>query len=429
MPFRPPLFLLTGLFWLILSSLLGLLLFLGMVRGTSLPPALRLLHVHGALIGGVAQMILGAMLSFIPPLLMSGRNRSESHPVAFAAINLGTIGVLIGFWLGHKAVVGASGLLVVLAFLALIGDAIRQVRSSLISPPLNLWFYGVAVLVLLIGLGLGMGMAWRLIPQEWLGQARLAHIHLNLLGFVTLTIVGTMHNLFPTVLNAPLHSPRLARWTFLSLPMGVVVLFAGFLLSRPPVEMIGGSTVLVGALLYGYNMTRTWLDAGRPRSIVSDHFMLATFFLEVGVITGLLVTINALWDPPAVPFGTLHLVAYTHLALIGFILQTILGAMSHLLPISLALTRVASNKKRRSYLEELTRLIEQWRPVQVAALNLGTIGLALVAALVWQFNLSSRPVQIAAGASIGLLAIGLGLFGLKVIRLLATQPQLQAQDS
>src|SRR5881227_3225208 len=132
--FRPPLFFLTGFAWLILSSLVGLFLFLSMTRGIPLPPILRLLHVHGALIGGVAQMILGAMLAFIPPLLMSGRNRSESHPLLFALMNVGTIGVLIGFWLQNYTAVGVSGLLVFVAFLSLISDAIRQSRSSLMSP-------------------------------------------------------------------------------------------------------------------------------------------------------------------------------------------------------------------------------------------------------------------------------------------------------
>lgn len=429
MRFRPPLFLVTGLFWLIFSSLLGLLLFLGMVWGMPLPPALRLVHVHGALIGGVAQIIFGAMLAFIPPLLMTGRNRPESHGTAYGAINLGTIGVLTGFWLGYRPLIAGSGLLIILAFVSLLTEAIRQVRSSLVRPPLNLWFYGVALLVLLTGLGLGEGLALRMIPQQFLGQVRLGHIHLNLLGFVTLTIVGTMHNLFPTVLQTPLYSPRLARLTFYFLPLGILLLVIGFLLSLLPVELAGGCVTLAGALLYGYNILRTWLKAGRPRTTVAEHLLLATFFLVIGVIAGLLVTVNALWDPPAVPFGTLHLVAYTHLALIGFIFQTIIGALSHLLPISLTVIRVASNKKRGPYLESLTRLIEQWRPLQVGAFNLGTIGLPLVATLVWQFNLSSRPVQIAAYVSIGLLGVGVILFAVKVVALLASRPEPPSKDS
>lgn len=420
---RPPTFLLTGLLWLILSAGLGLALFLGIMLGKPLPPVFRVLHVHGALVGGVAQIILGAMLSFIPPLLMTGRDRPESHPVLYLAINGGTIGMLAGFALGQSMLVGAAGLLVLFAFLSLAGDAIRQARTSLVSPPLNLWFYGVALLALFIGLGMGLAMALRLLPLPFIGQGRLAHIHLNLLGFVTLTIVGTMHNLFPTVLNAPLHSPRLARLTFFILPSGILLLIAGFLLSQLPVSIAAGTVIVAGIVLYSYNISRTWMDAGRPQQASSDHFLMATFFLLVATITGLLVSINSLWNPPLMPFGTLHLVAYTHMALVGFVLQTIFGALSHLLPVSLALGRAKSNKKRGPYLAELTAIVEQWRPFQVGALSLGTIGLAFVATLVWQFSLSSMPVQVATWISAGLLGLGLLLFASKVVRLLARHPQ------
>ena len=420
--FRPPLFLLTGFAWLILSSLLGLFLFLGMTRSIPLAPMLRLLHVHGALIGGVAQMILGAMLAFIPPLLMSGRDRPESHPVLFAFMNVGAIGVLTGFWLQNYTVVGASGLFVLLAFLSILGDAIRQSRSSLMSPPLNLLFYGIALVALLAGLSIGLAMAFRVLPVAFLGQGRLAHIHLNLLGFVTLTIIGTMHNLFPTVLNTRLHSVRLARVTFFILPLAVVLLATGFLLSNLWVQIGAGVILLAGVLLYSYNILRTWMDAGRPSNIASDHFLLATLFLVLTVATGILVSVNFLWDPPGVPFGRLHLMAYAHLALIGFILQTIFGALSHLLPVSLAVGRVPSNKKRGPYLTTLTAIAGRWRIVQVGTLTLGTTGLALVAALVWQYSLGSTVVQIASWTTAALLFIGIGLFGAKVGLLLLQHP-------
>lgn len=419
---RPPVFLLTGLLWLVVSAVMGLMLYLGMLLGPPFPPGLRLLHVHGALVGGVAQIILGAMLVFIPPLLMTGQDRPTSHPVLFLAMNGGTIGMLIGFAMTQYAVVAVAGLLVVLAFLSVVREAIRLARASLISPPLNLWFYGVALVALLGGLGVGEAMAAQLFSQETLGHVRLAHIHLNLQGFVMLTIVGTMHTLFPTVLNAPLYSPRLARVTFFILPLGIAVLIAGFILGKLAVDTAAGAILIAGVSLYAYNILRTWLAAGRPRSAPADHCMMATFFLVVAVITGLLVAVNSFWNPPVVPFGTLHLVAYTHLALIGFVLHTIIGALSHLLPISLAVQRVDSHKKRGPYLAELTVIVEQWRPLQVGALSLGTIGLALVAALVWQFPLNSVPVKVATWVSAGLLFLGFGLFVGKVGLLLVRQP-------
>jgi len=93
-----------------------------------------------------------------------------------------------------------------------------------------------------------------------------------------------------------------------------------------------------------------------------------------------------------------------------------------LLPVSLAVGRVASNKKRGPYLATLTTIVERWRVVQVTALTLGTIGLALIAALVWQYSLGSAVVQIASWTTAALLFTGIGLFGAKVGLLLVQRP-------
>jgi len=423
MSFRPPLFWLIGLLWLMLSSLAGAAMLLTTTTGWTLPPGLRLVHVHGALVGGVAQIILGALLTFVSPLLLTGGSRSDSHLVLFTAHNAGTIGLVTGFALRDYTVVGIAGLIVLLVFLSVFMDMVKQSRQSLISPPLNIWFYGCALVALFVGLGIGEAIALRRWPVTLTGQGRLAHIHLNLIGFVTLTIVGTMHNLFPTVLQTPLHSPRLARLTFWLFPTGILGLITGFLYSNVPAEIGAGVVLLMAAALYGYNMLLTWMRAGRSRSAAGDHLMMATFFLVATVVAGLLVAVNARWDPPAVPFGSLHLMAYTHLALIGFILQTIMGALSHLLPITLAVGRVKSNKKRGAYLTQLTTIIERWRAIQIGALGLGTMGLALVAALVWQFPLISVPVRLATWISIVLLLFSLGLFSVKVALLVTHSPE------
>jgi hypothetical protein len=116
------------------------------------------------------------------------------------------------------------------------------------------------------------------------------------------------------------------------------------------------------------------------------------------------------------------LVAYTHVALVGFILQTIFGALSHLLPVSLAVARVASNKKRGPYLEHLTKIVDRWRAIQIGALSLGTMGLAVVASLTWSLPLGSLAVQAAAWASFGLLLLSLLLFAAKIGYLLGARP-------
>jgi cbb3-type cytochrome oxidase subunit 1 len=419
---RPLTFLLTGFGWLVLSSIVGLAILIGLVRGTPLPQWLRLAHVHAALVGGVAQMILGGFLAFIPPLLMTGQKQRNSHPVLFLAINLGAIGMIAGFYLRNQLVVGLAGIFVVASFLWLARDAWTQARQSLNSPSLNLWFYAIALLALFAGLAAGEAMAFRL-AQESYGHVRLAHIHLNILGFVTLAIVGTMHNLLPTVLNAPLYSPQLARVVFILLPLGVAVLIGGFLNSSVRIQIAAGLILFVGATLYAINMFGTWLASGQKGNAASDHLLISTFFLQLTIALGILVGANSLSDPPYLPYGTLHLVAYTHLTLVGFVLQTILGALSHLVPITLAVSRVESNKKRGPYLEQLTTIIDRWRAVQLGGLSLGTMGLGVVASLTWSLPLTSSYIQAATWVCFGLLLGSLTLFCVKLTAVLNTQPQ------
>ncbi len=419
--YPPVTFLLTGFTWLVLSSILGLAILIGLVRGTPLPSWIRLVHVHAALVGGIAQMILGGFLAFIPPLLMTGQKQRDSHPVLFLAINAGAIGMLVGFWLRQYLVVGAAGFLVIGAFLWIARDAWTQARKSLNSPPLNLWYYAAALLALFGGLACGETMALGFTQQSY-GYVRLAHIHLNLLGFVTLAIIGTMHNLLPTVLNTPLFSPKLARTVLILMPLGMAVLIGGFLNSSVPIEMAAGGMLLVGATLYAVNLFRTWMASTHKGNAASDHLLLGTFFLLFTIILGILVAANSLSNPPFMPYGTLHLVAYTHMALVGFVVNTIMGALSHLIPITLAVSRVTSHKKRGLYLEQLTTIMDRWRTVQIGGLSLGTMGLALLASLTWNLPLSSPYIQIATWSCFGLLLGSLTFFCAKLAHVLGTRP-------
>jgi hypothetical protein len=45
-----------------------------------------------------------------------------------------------------------------------------------------------------------LGLLW---PAGLCGLARLVHLHLNTLGFIGLTAIGTLHVLMPTVLGQP----------------------------------------------------------------------------------------------------------------------------------------------------------------------------------------------------------------------------------
>jgi len=418
----PPLtFVYTGLTWLVLSSILGLAILVGLVRGTPLPPWVRTLHVHAVLVGGVAQIILGGFLLFISPPHSADRKEPDAHPLTFWALNGGLAGMLVGFWLHQSLVVGISGFVIMAACCSVIytlWSRARRIWTSSLTPA---WYYALSLLGLVGGSACGEILAFGVIPESY-GYVRLAHIHLVVLGFVVLTIIGMMHHIFPTVWNSPLLSPTLTRTTMVLMPLGVAVLIGGFLNSSVPVEIAAGAILFMGGILWTGNLVGTWRSSTHTGSAASDHLLASTFFLLFTIVLGVLVGANSLSNPPRLPYGTLHLVAYTHMAFVGFIVNAIMGACSYFIPITLAADRIPNTKKRGPYLDQLNAIMNRWSTVQIGTLSLGTTGLGLAAALTWNVPLTSRYIHVATWTSLGLLMTGLVLFSVKLTSIIAKKP-------
>ena len=413
----PIAFLVTGFGWLALSSILGLAILIGVILGTPLPSWVRLVHVHAALVGGVAQLMLGGFLAMIPPSSETAPALQQGHPLAFWGLNAGTVGILVGFWLQRLDTVNAAGLFVVVAcaWVARVVWA-RATQGPAATP--NRWYYTAAFLALFAGIACGGTLAFPFTYESY-GFIRLAHIHLALLGFIMLVIVWGMHSLVPAVVSAPLSSPKLARMVSLVIPLGTAVLIGGFLNSSVPLEIAGGGILFAGGLLYAANLVRTWMASPHNGNAASDHLLLGTVFLLFTIMIGMLVGANSLSTPTVMPFGTLHLVAYTHLTFLGFILHSAMGFLSHHIPLLLSTNRCPSHKKRLPYQERLTAIMDRWRAVQVGGLSLGTMGLGLVAALTWNVPLNSLPVRAATWICFGLLLSSLLLFSVKLATALA----------
>ncbi|MBU6481969.1 MAG: hypothetical protein KGS09_15640 [Nitrospirae bacterium] len=418
---RPLTFLITGFGWLLLSSLVGLAILIGLVHGTPLPPWLRLVHVHAALIGGILQLMIGGLFASVSHTSKGDRTPSDSHPGLFVALNVAAVGLLVGFGFGNMKIVGAAGIVVIGAVASIAAVAWQYARQSLTQPAGRSWLYRFSLIALLGGLAIGVGMSFRLMP-EFYAHARLLHLHLILLGFVTMAMIGATHRLLPTILNADLYSPRLARLVMGLLPAGFAILIGGFITSSLLLELVTGGLLVLSIGLYAYNLLRTWVGSGQPGNAASDHLMVATFFLVLMTITGVLVGANFLPQLPALPFGSLHLAAYTHIAMIGFILQTVFGALSYGIPEMLATSRIASRKKQEPYREQLAAIMDRWRTVQLTGLSLGTMGFGVLAAMTWNFPLSSLSIQIATWVTVGLLLSSLTLLATKLAWAFGVRP-------
>jgi hypothetical protein len=425
---RPLTFLVAGFSWLLLSSLVGLAILVGLVHGTALPFWLRLVHVHATLIGGILQLTIGGLLASLSTTSQSGETPSNSHLGLFIALNTATVGLLVGFGFGNMTVVGVAGIVVIGAVASIATVAWQYGRQSPTQPANTSWLYRFSLIALLGGLAISVAMAFRLMP-EYYAHARLLHLHVTLMGFITMAMIGATQHFLPIILNTTLYSPRLARLVVLVLPAGLIILAGGFISSSLYLELAIGGLLILTTGLYAYNLLRTWMDSGHQGNAASDHLLAATLFLVLMMIMGVLVGANFLPQPPALPFGSLHLAAYTHMALIGFILQTVFAGLSHGIPDLLASSRITGRKKQRPYQDQLAAIMNRGRAVQLTGLSLGTTGFGVLAAMTWNVPLGSLAIQIATWITVGLLLSSLTLFTAKLAWALGVRPSNSSVSS
>ena len=112
---------------------------------------------------------------------------------------------------------------------------------------------------LAIGVTLGVAMAAH---PMWIIY-RPAHMHMVLLGFVTMMIFGVAYHVIPRFAGFPLHSRRAAMTHLWISNAGLALMVAGFVL-RPqsatlctPVLAAGGTLAAAGAYIFVYVLWRT----------------------------------------------------------------------------------------------------------------------------------------------------------------------------
>jgi hypothetical protein len=421
----PLTFLLAGFVWLLLSSLAGVATLLGLVYGTPLPSWLRLIHAHAALIGGLLQLVIGGWLASM--VHASDGKQNASRSALFLSFNAATLALLVCFSLGNNLLAGLAGLVLLGIVASLAKPAWEHLQEELSGTVTASWVYGVALAALLIGLAIGAAMSFGLV-QQYYAHARLLHLHLILLGFFTVIVVAAINRLLPLVLNRDLFSMTLGRTATLTLLVGFACLIGGFVTSSLRFELGVGVVLVLAASLFAYTLMQTWWMSGSPGNAASDHLLIAGIFLFFTTLTALFVGANYLTDPPTFPIGSLHVVAYTHMALLGFMINAALGALSHGIPILLAEDRVPNNKRRGPYLSRLVNVMDRWRAIQLIGISLGTMGLAVVASLTWSVPLGSLTMRIGTWTAAGLLLTGLTVFAAKLAWAVGLRPEESSAD-
>lgn len=110
-------------------------------------------------------------------------------------------------------------------------------------------------------LGVTLGVAMAIVPV-WV-RYRPAHLHMLLLGFVTMMISGVAYHVFPRFASTPLYSARLATIHLWLANVGLVLMVCGFVARAHGVMHagsllgLGGVMSALGAYALGWNLWQT----------------------------------------------------------------------------------------------------------------------------------------------------------------------------
>ena len=292
------------------------------------------LMVHMVTLGLITNSILIWSQHFTEAL-MKIKIPDEQRKVQVGRIftlNAGIVLLMVGM-VGQLSVPGlyactVIGALVIGAMVAWHGIYLMgQVRRALPSRfGVTIRFYIVAALLLPLGALLGAMVAYPSLNGTLHSQFLLAHEAVNVLGFVGITVVGTLVTFWPTMLRTKMVDRALAHSVRALYLMcgGVALTLVGALFGLRPVAVAGLVVYLLGLLLVAGVMVRT-LRTKRPNEYPPMSVGMGFCWFLVGVVATIVMVAT-------IPFAQLDMRAVTPIFVVGFLLQVLLGAMSYLLP-------------------------------------------------------------------------------------------------
>lgn len=331
------------------------------------------LALHLLVLGAASHAVLVYSRHFAQALLHARPGTEWPANARLVGFNLGAIAVVTGMStrLSWLAVTGAG--VVVVAVLAHTVSLVAMARAARLSGRLRVvvWYYVAAGVCLLGGGTLGgllAGGAMR--TPGWEQAVRLAHAHLNLLGWLGLVVVGTLFMLWPAVLRtrmadtAPRTARRVLAITVTSLTVAVAgALCTGWAAGWHWLAAAGMAGYLVG-VGYALGPAVREMRVKPPRSaapialLAGNGWLLAALTLDiVGLALGG-TTADDLLGRLLVPMLG-----------IGVVAQILTGALTFLIPVTVGGGPVGNRR--------LTEVLEYaWLPRAVLG-NLGTLLLAL----------------------------------------------------
>jgi nitrite reductase (NO-forming) len=330
------------------------------------------LPVHLALAGGAGLAIAALLPHFTVSLAAARPAPARARLAAEVCIAGGAVAVAIGFPTGASlvALLGAGAYLAGIAISA--ATAFIPARAGLgrrfgvVEAAYGLALANAAAAAVLAMLRVGGAVT----PGgAWLGL-KPAHAWLNLVGFLSLVVAGTLIHLYPTVVGSRIRSRPALVVVVAGIGLGAPCTAIGYAVGSAVLTIAGSVAVMAGAAALAVVATGAWSGRGRWTTdpdwhrLTIGHLTAAVAWFGIGtLILAIGVVLNgaepAGWSLPRV-VGPI---------VIGWALQALVGSWSHLLP-SVGPGDPARHAAQR-------RELGRWATTRLVAWN---VGAGLVAA-------------------------------------------------
>ncbi|MGW5215319.1 multicopper oxidase domain-containing protein [Streptomyces sp. NPDC004051] len=327
-------------------------------------PAARWLLVHLLLLGAVSNAVVIWSGHFAASVLrLPEADRGAPAALRLAGLNAGAVAVVAGMLTGRWPLVLAGGTLVATAVAVHAVWLVRLLRRALPSRfALTVRYYVAAAALLPAGAAMGVVMARGGLSDNGAARLLIAHEMVNLLGWLGLTVAGTLVTLWPTMLRTRVAdgAEKAARTALPVLlgGLGAAVLAA---LTLPPAPTAAGVGVFVaGLVLAGV----PWIREARVRTPSS----FAAWSVAAGTVwlLGALAALTAiLLTSPSWPSVVERTAALTAPLAGGWMAQVLMGALSFLVPVVLGGGPTA--------VRSTTAVLERGGPARLTLVNLSLL--------------------------------------------------------
>ncbi len=293
------------------------------------------LMLHLLMLGAITHAILVWSQHFTYSLTHSGPTLGERRQQNIRLImsNLGAVLIMVGvvsaIW---PLTLSGVGLLV--AAVGWHGGSIYRRSKTVFGGKFlkTTRYYVAAAAMLIIGAIIGAFLA----RGDASANLVLSHALMNVLGWVGLTVAGTVVVLWPTVLRTRADE-NAATGAAKALPLlasGVLIAALGAALAQPLIVAVGLAVYLVGMLVVGVSLARVARNAP-PRTFASLSIGTALLWwtaIVLALTIGAIVSIANGSGLAGLDTVVDYIVPY---AAAGFAAQVLVGALTYLIPVAL----------------------------------------------------------------------------------------------